>query len=123
MIPAMQKVARAALVAATGLPVKTRLPPADKTPDEFVVISRIGDATTTFATADPRFLVEVYATDELRAEELAQHVRQAWCSMRSHGVLWGHADRNLMRMDNPDTAGHSRFQFTGGLKVSLAHYA
>lgn len=114
--PAAQKVAVAALIEATGLRVSTRKPTTP--PPEFVVVSRIGGSSTTYATSNPRFLVECFAADELAAEQLAERVITAWRTMRTHRIIWSSDDGNLARWDDPDP-DHHRFQFTGGLTILL----
>ncbi|MBV7294929.1 hypothetical protein KRX51_03220 [Corynebacterium sp. TAE3-ERU12] len=115
--PAGQLVAVQALTEATGEQVSTRLPaqPAEK----FIVVSRIGGGASTFATSDPRFLIECYASDELLAEEFAEQVRAAWRDLRTHDVVRAYDDDNVVRQDDPNTDTRYRFQFTGGLKIRL----
>lgn len=120
--PPAQPIAVAALAAAAGIPVSTRKP--DPLPERFVIVSRIGGGSTTFATTNPRFLIECYAPTELAAEDLAEHIRTLWCRLRTHGVIYAYDDDNLTRFDDPNP-GRQRFQFTGGLTIRLdtAHRA
>ena len=60
-----QKIAVAALRDALGVRVSTQLPDSKNRPDRFVVLSRIGGGSDDWATKDPRFLIECYATSEL----------------------------------------------------------
>lgn len=115
--PSSQKVAVQALMAALpGLNVSTQMPRAR--PAEHVIVSRIGGGDGPFGTVAPRFLVEVYGSDELAAEELAERVRRAWLGLRSHGINWSTDDGNLTPYESPDV-DHVRFQFTGGLQIIL----
>lgn len=113
-----QKLAVAALInALDNVRVSTQLPDNKNRPKKFVVLSRIGGGSDDWATRDPRFLVECYATSELEAEQLADEVWDVWSSLRGPAPIhWGYADNNLTRYDNPDLV-HHRFQFTGGLKL------
>lgn len=111
-----QAIAVSVLTSALGVRVSTRKP--DPHPDQFVVVSRIGGGNDDWATRDPRFLIECFATNELVAEELAETAREAWRTARTPEVMWSTADNNLARFDDPDPTLH-RFQFTGGLKLKL----
>lgn len=112
-----QAVAVSALRGATGLDaISTQLPPPENRPARFVVLSRIGGGSDDWATKDPRFLVECYATNELDAERLADEVWEAWRRLRTPPITWGSVDNNLTRYDNPDVT-HHRFQFTAGLQL------
>lgn len=115
---AAQKIAVAALRDALGgVRVSTQLPDSKNRPQRFVVLSRIGGGSDDWATKDPRFLIECYATSELDAEELADEAWDAWSGLRGPAPLHrGYADNNLTRYDNPDLV-HHRFQFTGGLQL------
>lgn len=111
-----QKIAVAALHNALGVQVSTQLPDSNR-PTKFVVLSRIGGGSDDWATKDPRFLIECYATSELVAEELADEAWDAWAGLRGPAPLHrGYSDNNLTRYDNPDLK-HHRFQFTGGLQL------
>lgn len=114
---ASQAIAVGVLSQALSVRVSTRKP--DPYPDAFVVVSRIGGGNDDWATRDPRFLIECFATKEVAAEELAEAAREAWRRARTPEVLWATADNNLARFDDPDPKLH-RFQFTGGLKLKLA---
>lgn len=103
----------------TALPdvrVSTRKP--DPTPEKFVVVSRIGGGSEDWATRDPRFLIECFATDEVEAEVLAQTAWEAWRTVRTSEIYFGNPDANLVRYDDPDPK-LNRFQFTGGLKLKV----
>lgn len=114
--PAVTGLVVKALTAALGVRVSTKKP--RDLLDRYVIVSRIGGSSGTFATADPRYLVECYAPDELAAEEFAELVLATWRGLRTHGIIYGSDDRNLVPYDDPDTS-HSRFQFTGGVKIRL----
>lgn len=114
--PAAQLVAVQALGPALGaVRVSTRIP--DPRPAEHVVVSRIGGDDPPFGATVPRFLVECYASTELKAEELGEIVRHRWCRLRSRTINWSDADP-LVPYDSPDP-GHFRFQFTGSLQILL----
>lgn len=89
--------------------------------DSFVVVSRIGGDPETFATANPRYLVECYAPDYLEAEQFAEDAAHAWRTMRSHNARLGHSytDR-IVHFDDPDER-FVRFQFTAGVSILLNH--
>lgn len=115
--PAVTGLVVKALTAALGVHVSTKKPrtvPAGR----YVLVSRIGGSSGTFATADPRYLVECYGTDDLDAEEFAELVLATWRGLRTHGIVHGADDRNLVPYADPDES-HSRFQFTGGVKIRL----
>lgn len=116
--PPPQMVAVQALAAALKtVSVSTQLPPPPH-PNKFVVLSRIGGGDLSFSHAKPRFLVEAYASTEFEAEELAEVVRATWRGLRSHGVIYGQDDKNLVRQDDPDK-DLFRFQFTGYLLIEM----
>lgn len=94
--------------------VSTRKP--DPHPDQFIIVSRIGGGADDWATRDPRFLIECFATDEVAAETLAETAWEVWRAARTTEVMWTTADPNLTRFDDPDPKLY-RFQFTGGLKL------
>lgn len=95
----------------------------------FVVLSRIGGGKSNFATSAPRFLVECYAAnggkaDELKAEQLALTATAAlsWTVGREfagHDIRWWKDDDNIARFDDPNPS-HSRFQFTGELSIAIS---
>jgi hypothetical protein len=114
--PASQAVVTRALRDALGVHVSTRKP--REVPERYVLVSRIGGSSRTFATADPRFLVECYAPDDLTAEAFAEQVIAAWRSLRSHGITHAYDDQNLVPNPDPDTT-RARFQFTGGVQIAL----
>lgn len=109
----MQAIAVKALSSALGVRVSTQMP--ETKPNEFVIISRIGGGADDWATRNPRFLVECYASSELAAENLGEKVWEAWRSLRTPEITWASVDNNLTRFDDPDPKLH-RFQFTGGLQ-------
>lgn len=102
--------------ALTDVRVSTRKP--DPTPEKFVVVSRIGGGSEDWATRDPRFLIECFATSEVEAEVLAQTAWEAWRLARTPEIYFGSPDANLVRYDDPDPK-LNRFQFTGGLKLKV----
>lgn len=114
--PAAQAVATQALRDALGEHVSTQKP--RDVPERYVLVSRIGGSSRTFATADPRFLVECYAPDELSAEVFAEQVIAAWRGLRTHGITYAYDDQNLVPNADPDTT-RVRFQFTGGVQIAL----
>lgn len=114
--PAAQKVVVAALSEALGVRVSTEKP--RDLPERYVIASRIGGSSGTFATSDPRFLVECYGPDEGDAEEFAEEVIATWRRLRSHGIVDARDDQNLAPYPDPDPS-HVRFQFTGGVKIKL----
>ena len=115
--PSGKAVAVAALKQALpGVAVSTRMP--TTRPDRHVIVSRIGGGARTFATSDPRFLVECYARDELAAEQLALEVEHAWKHLRSHGINYASSDDNVAENPSPDP-NHYRVQFTGTLQIIL----
>lgn len=115
--PASQIIAVKALSQALpGVWVSTKIP--DKRPVEHVVVSRIGSTRPEFGTSMPRFLVEVYGANEVSAEKLAEKVHAAWMNLASHGINTSTSDWNLQPFDSPDQS-HVRFQFTGGLQITL----
>lgn len=105
-----------ALGDALGVRVSTQKP--RELEDKYVIVSRIGGSSQTFATSDPRFLVECYAPTEYEAEMFAEQVAAAWRVLRSGGIVWGYDDRNITQNADPDTSRY-RFQFTGGVKIKL----
>lgn len=112
-----QRVAVQALTQALDVPVSTQMPV--RKPEEFVIISRIGDGDLIFGAYTPRFLVECYARSEVAAEELAEWVRYCWQRfevVKPLGINSAQADANLVRYDAPDI-DHFRFQFTGSLQI------
>lgn len=111
-----QSIAVKALRDALGVRVSTKKP--SKLDDRYVIVSRIGGSSSTFATSDPRFLVECYALTELEAEAFAEQVAVAWRRLRTHGIVYAYDDQNLVPNNDPDTS-HVRFQFTGGLRIVL----
>lgn len=115
--PTAQVIAVQALSEALpGVRVSTKIP--DPRPAEHVVVSRIGNSSPEFGTSMPRFLVEVYAGNEVNAERLAEKVHSAWMNLTSHGINYSTSDWNLQPFDSPDP-NHVRFQFTGGLQITL----
>jgi hypothetical protein len=62
--PAVTGLVVKALTAALGVHVSTKKPRTVPT-GRYVLVSRIGGSSGTFATADPRYLVECYGTDDL----------------------------------------------------------
>ncbi|OLT55925.1 hypothetical protein BJF89_13960 [Corynebacterium sp. CNJ-954] len=114
--PPAQAVVVKALGDALGVRVSTQKP--RELGDRYVIISRIGGSSLTFATSDPRFLVECYAPTEYEAEAFAEQVAAAWRVLRSGAIVWGYDDRNIVPNADPDTS-HYRFQFTGGVKIKL----
>lgn len=114
--PASQAVVTRALRESLGVHVSTQKP--RDVPERYVLVSRIGGSSRTFATADPRFLVECYAPDELSAETFAEQVIAVWRSLRSHGITYAYDDQNLVPHADPDAA-RVRFQFTGGVQIAL----
>ncbi|MEY8565205.1 hypothetical protein AALF15_01360 [Corynebacteriaceae bacterium 7-707] len=114
--PPAQKVVVAALSEALGVRVSTQKP--RELPERYVIVSRIGGSSGTFATSDPRFLVECYAPDEVSAEEFAEEVIATWRRLRSHGIVDARDDQNLVPNRDPDPS-RVRFQFTGGVKIKL----
>lgn len=96
---------------ALGVKVSTRKPEAK--PDKFVVLSRIGGGADDWATRNPRFLVECFASSELEAERLGELAWETWRRLRTAKIHWTSVDDNLTRYDDPDPNLH-RFQFTGG---------
>lgn len=115
--PPAQAVVTAALREALGVHVSTQKP-RTVPPGRYVLVSRIGGSSGTFATSDPRFLVECYGPDELDAETFAEEVLATWRGLRSHGIVDARDDQNLVPNADPDTS-HVRFQFTGGVKIRL----
>lgn len=105
-----------ALGGALGVRVSTQKP--DNLGDRYVIVSRIGGSSGTFATSDPRFLVECYAPTEYEAEVFAEQVAATWRRLRTGGIVRGYDDQNIVPNRDPDTT-HSRFQFTGGVKIKL----
>lgn len=111
-----QDVVVRALTDTLNVKVSTELP--KNRPDEHIVISRIGGGQSTFGANDPRFLIECYARTEVAAEALAERAQHAWQSMRQKPIVRGWSDGNLAKYPAPDT-DHSRFQFTGTLRLRL----
>lgn len=104
-----------ALTKLLGVRVATRLP--ENKPDRFVLVSRIGGGADDWATRNPRFLIECFATSELAAEALGEQVWEAWPKLRADpAVMWASADHNLARYDDPDLT-LCRFQFTASLQL------
>lgn len=114
--PPAQAVAIKALSGALGVRVSTKKP--EKLGDRYVIVQRIGGTSSTFATSNPRFLVQCYAPTELEAEQFGEEVVAAWRALRSHGIVHGYDDHNLVPYADPDVS-HVRFQFTGGLTLKL----
>lgn len=94
-----------------GVPVSTRMP--TSRPERFIILSRIGGGADDWATRNPRFLVECYASKEVEAERLGEQTWEAWRVLRTPEIHWTSVDNNLARNDDPDPKLH-RFQFTGG---------
>lgn len=111
-----QDLAVAALGAAVNVPVSTEMP--QPRPAQHIVLSRIGGGPESIATNDPRFLIECYARDALEAEALAERAQHAWVHLRGNGIVRGYTDNNLAPYPSPDVE-HTRFQFTGALKLRL----
>ncbi|MGP5931622.1 hypothetical protein [Corynebacterium glyciniphilum] len=114
--PASQVIVTRALRDVLGVHVSTQKP--REVPERYVLVSRIGGSSRTFATADPRFLVECYGPDEVDAEGFAEEVIAAWRALRSHGITHAYDDQNLVPNEDPDTT-RVRFQFTGGVQIAL----
>lgn len=114
--PPAQAIVTLALREALGVHVSTKKP--RTVPERYVLVSRIGGSSGTFATSDPRFLVECYAPDELSAEAFAEEVIAAWRGLRSHGIIYARDDQNLVPNADPDET-RVRFQFTGGVRIKL----
>lgn len=114
--PPAQAIVTKALREALGVHVSTQKP--RDVPERYVLVSRIGGSSGTFATSDPRFLVECYAPDELAAEIFAEEVVAVWRGLRSHGIVHARDDQNLVPNADPDTS-RVRFQFTGGVRIKL----
>lgn len=111
-----QDIAVAALEAVVEVPVSTEMP--QPRPSQHIVLSRIGGGPRSIATNDPRFLIECYASDALEAEALAERAQHAWVHLRGNGIVRGYTDNNLAPYPSPDVE-HTRFQFTGALKLRL----
>ena len=111
-----QAIAVKALSGALGVRVSTKKP--EKLEDKYVIVQRIGGSSATFATSNPRFLVQCYAPTELEAERFGEEVVAAWRGLRTHGIVHGYDDYNLVPVADPDVS-HARFQFTGGLTIKL----
>lgn len=94
-----------------GVKVSTRMP-ADK-PERFIIVSRIGGGANDWATRNPRFLVECYASSEIAAERLGEETWETWLTLRTDKIHFTSVDNNLARHDDPDPKLH-RFQFTSG---------
>lgn len=115
--PPAQAVVTRALRDVLGVHVSTQKP--RQVPDgRYVIVSRIGGSSSTFATSDPRFLVECYGPDELDAETFAEEVLATWRTLRTPQIVDARDDQNLVPNRDPDTS-HVRFQFTGGVKIKL----
>lgn len=114
--PAVTGLVVKALSAPLGVRVSTQKP--RDLPERYVIVSRIGGSSGTFATADPRYMIECYAPDELSAEAFAEQVLATWRGLRTHGIVDARDDKNLVPNRDPDTT-HFRFQFTGGVKIRL----
>lgn len=115
--PPAQAVVTKALRESLGVHVSTQKP--RKVPTgRYVIVSRIGGSSSTFATSDPRFLVECYGVDELDAEAFAEEVIATWRCLRTPQIVDARDDQNLVPNRDPDES-HVRFQFTGGVKIRL----
>lgn len=114
--PSSQAAAVKALSSALGVRVSTKK--AEKLGDKYVIVQRIGGSSSTFATANPRFLVQCYAPTELEAERFAELVAATWRGLRTNGIIYAYDDHNIVPLSDPDTS-HVRFQFTGGLTIQL----
>lgn len=114
--PPAQAIAIQALSGALGVRVSTKKP--EKLGDRYVIVQRIGGSSTTFATSNPRFLVQCYAPSLLEAEQFGEEVIATWRRLRTHGIVDGYDDYNLTHYEDPDVS-HARFQFTGGLTIKL----
>lgn len=117
--PAATPLVIRALSQALGVRVSTQKPTAP--PGRFIVVSLIGGDPDTFATVNPRFLVECYAPDSIEAEQFVNDVAHAWRSLRVHNNQLGHSytDR-IVDFDDPDDRYH-RYQFTAGITILLNH--
>ena len=111
-----------ALTKALDIPVSTIMP-TDR-PPQHVIVSRIGSSEPTFGTSISRFLIECFATSQLEAEQLGEHVHAKWLASRGGAIHWIDSDHNLAPYDPPSTgspgatgdAGHLRYQFTGSVQ-------
>ena len=112
-----------ALTKSLDVPVSTIMP-TDR-PPQHVIVTRIGSSEPTFGTSISRFLVECFATSQLEAEQLGEHVHAKWLASRGGAIHWIDSDHNLAPYDPPSTgsagatgdAGHLRYQFTGSVQI------
>ena len=110
------------LTKALDVPVSTIMP--TNRPPQHVIVSRIGSSEPTFGTSISRFLVECFATSQLEAEQLGEHVHAQWLASRGGAIHWIKSDYNLAPYDPPSTgsagatgdAGYRRYQFTGSVQ-------
>src|SRR5699024_11671462 len=71
-----------------------------------------------------RSLVECFATSQLEAEQLGEHVHAQWLASRGGAIHWIDSDYNLAPYDPPSTgsagatgdSGYRRYQFTGSVQ-------
>jgi hypothetical protein len=111
-----------ALTKSLDVPVSTIMP-TDR-PPQHVIVSRIGSSEPTFGTSISRFLIECFATSQLEAEQLGEHVHAKWLASRGGAIHWIDSDHNLAPYDPPSPgsagatgeAGVRRYQFTGSVQ-------
>ena len=111
-----------ALTKVLDVPVSTIMP-TDR-PPQHVIVTRIGSSEPTFGTSISRFLIECFATSQLEAEQLGEHVHAKWLASRGGAIHWIDSDHNLAPYDPPSPgspgatgdAGHLRYQFTGSVQ-------
>lgn len=93
--------------------------PEDK-PDYFVTVDRIGGGRGSFATRDPRFLIEVYSLDEDTAEIIAENIELQLPKLKqvNKNIVSVKPDRNLVEYSDADTE-YTKFQLTCTAKIRL----
>ncbi|WP_125458782.1 hypothetical protein [Rhodococcus sp. 1168] len=103
-----------------GVKVATRVP--NPRPKKLVRISRIGGTRSNPVTDQAVLLFECWASSDIEAEELANHVVDSLPSIRGRwfdGSFIRHWRLTFGPVDHPDESNQARFQFQGELLIKI----